>query len=96
MSSKEKHLGTIKSQIVGIQYCDDEAKSGEKIFFEREPDNSHDKNAIRVENPDFKKVGFLPKKASSWLAPLIDQGKVQIDGFVKDTYWTKPLSRRIL
>jgi hypothetical protein len=92
MSSKEKHLGTIKSQIVGIQYCDDEAKSGEKIFFEREPDNSHDKNAIRVENPDFKKVGFLPKKASSWLAPLIDQGKVQIDGFVKDTYYDNDYS----
>jgi hypothetical protein len=81
---KEKLLGSIKSQIVGIQYYDNEVKSGEKIFFEREPDNDHDKNAIRVENLDFKKVGFLPKKTSSWMAPLIDQGKVMIDGFAKE------------
>jgi hypothetical protein len=30
---KEKHLGNIKTQIVGIQYYDDEAKGCEKIFF---------------------------------------------------------------
>jgi hypothetical protein len=29
---KENYLGTIKSQIVGVQYCDDEAKGGEKSF----------------------------------------------------------------
>mgnify|MGYP003983970555 CR=1 FL=1 len=84
---KEKLLGNITSQIVGIQYYDDGVKGGEKIFFEREPDNDHDKNAIRVENLDFKKVGFLPKKSSSWMAPLIDQGKVMIDGIVKDSYY---------
>jgi hypothetical protein len=81
---KDELLGTINSQIVGIQYYDDEVKGGEKVYFEREPDNDHDKNAIRVENLDFKKVGFLPKKSSSWLAPLIDQGKVMIDGFAKE------------
>jgi hypothetical protein len=89
---KEKHLGTIKSQIVGIQYYDDEVKGGEKIFFEREPDNDHDKNAIRVENLDFKKVGFLPKRSSSWLAPLIDQGKLMIDGIVKESYYDNDYS----
>jgi len=83
---KEEHLGRIKSQIVGIQFYDDDAKASEQIFFEREPDNTHDKNAIRVENLDFKKVGFLPKKMSSWLSPLIDKGKVMIDGVVKDSY----------
>ena len=83
---KEKHLGNIKSQIVGIQYYDHEVKGREVIFFERKPNNSHDTNAIRVDNLDFEKVGFLPKKTSSWLAPLIDQGKVMIDGFVKDSY----------
>ncbi|MBT4641889.1 MAG: hypothetical protein HOC09_23980, partial [Deltaproteobacteria bacterium] len=46
------------------------------------PDNEHDENAVKVENLDFKKVGFLPMKTSSWLAPLIDQGKVMIDGLV--------------
>jgi hypothetical protein len=89
---KEKYLGSIKSQIVGIQYCDDQAKGGEKIFFEREPDNDHDKNAIRVENLDFKMVGFLPKKSSSWLAPLIDQGGVMIDGFVKEANYDNDYS----
>ena len=89
---KEKLLGNITSQIVGIQYYDDGVKGGEKIFFEREPDNDHDKNAIRVENLDFKKVGFLPKKSSSWMAPLIDQGKVMIDGIVKDSYYDNDYS----
>jgi SWI/SNF-related matrix-associated actin-dependent regulator of chromatin subfamily A3 len=71
---KEKHLGNIKSQIVGTQYYDSDVKGHEIIFFEREPDNTHDKNAIRGENLDFEKVGFLPKKTSSWLFPLIGKG----------------------
>jgi hypothetical protein len=56
------------------------------------PDNEHDENAVKVENLDFKKVGFLPMKTSSWLAPLIDQGKVMIDGLVKDSYYDNEYS----
>jgi hypothetical protein len=48
-------------------------KAVKKSFFEREPDNDHDTNAIRVENLDFKNVGFLPKKSSSWLTAAIMQ-----------------------
>jgi hypothetical protein len=82
--TRGKYLGTIQSEIVGIQYYDDQVKVSEKIMLEREPENDHDPSAIRIENLDFRQVGFLPKKTSAWIAPLIDQGKVMVDGVVVD------------
>ena len=62
---------------------------GEQINLEREPKNTHDRRAIRVENGHFEPVGYLPKSMASWLAPLIDKGKIHLDGYVpkesKDT-----------
>ena len=55
---------------------------GEQVNLEHEPENSHDKNAIRVENRHFQPVGYLPKGVAAWLAPLIDAGKLRVDGYV--------------
>jgi len=82
--SAEKLLGTLSTEIVGIQYYDAEVHPGETVHFEREPDNLHDTRAIRVENLDFRQVGHLPRRVVAWLAPLIDHGKVRIDGITGD------------
>jgi hypothetical protein len=49
---------------------------------EREHENQYDPNAVRVENQDFKKIGYLPRQVSAWLAPLLDEGKIQITNAV--------------
>ena len=42
-----------------------------------------------MENGQLEPVGYLPKSTASWLAPLIDKGKIHLDGYVpkesKDT-----------
>jgi hypothetical protein len=73
-------MGEISVVLAGTQYCDATVEGGEKVHFEREPDNPHDPNAIRVENEDFAKVGYLPRQAAAWLTPLIDRGAVYING----------------
>lgn len=75
-------LGKLTVALAGTQYCDATAEAGEAVHFEREPDNSHDRKAIRVENEDFAKVGYLPRQTAAWLTPLIDRGAVYVDGRV--------------
>ena len=75
-----KLLGEIFTEIAGKQYYEADIKPGEKIQLEREPDNQHDKNAIRVVNKSFKQAGYVPRRISSWLTPLIDSGEVWAEG----------------
>ena len=75
-------LGEIETEIVGMQYHKAKVFPGEQINLEREAKNAHDRRAIRVENGQFEPVGYLPRNMASWLAPLIDQGKIHLDGYV--------------
>ncbi|MFO7973574.1 MAG: HIRAN domain-containing protein [Candidatus Hydrogenedentota bacterium] len=75
-------LGEITVALAGAQYCHATAEAGEKAHLEREPDNTHDRNAIRVDNDDFLKIGYVPRRTAAWLTPLIDQGGVYVDGKV--------------
>ncbi|MGC9328865.1 MAG: ARPP-1 family domain-containing protein [Candidatus Hinthialibacter sp.] len=79
-NTQEKWAGEIRTQIAGMQYVRGRARPGEKVYLEREPDNPHDSFAIRIKNLDFEDVGFVPRQISSWLAVLIDQGKILVDG----------------
>jgi len=78
----EKLLGEFETFVVGMQYHDAVIRPGEGVNLEREPDNPHDANSIRVENPDFLPVGHIPRRISGWLAPLLDGGKVRAEGAV--------------
>jgi hypothetical protein len=82
-------LGEIETEIVGMQHHKAKIDPGEQVNLEREAKNSHDRRAIRVDNGNFEPVGYLPKSMAAWLAPLIDQGKIHLDGYVpkesKDT-----------
>jgi hypothetical protein len=95
---KEQHLGQIDTKIVGLQYYDARAKPGEKVYLEREPENSHDNNAVRAETLDFEKAGHLPRQLARWLAPLIDAGRVRVDAAVpveaqlNDGQFSQPLT----
>lgn len=75
-------IGEIVTRLSGMQYVSGEVKPGEKVYLEREPDNPHDPNAIRVKNLDFQNVGFVPRQTNVWLSPLIDQGKIAVNGTI--------------
>ncbi len=75
-AGKETFLGLLDSVVVGLQYHSARAVPGEEVYLERELENSHDPRAIRVDNPDFVPLGYLPRKDAAWLAPLLDRGLV--------------------
>ncbi|MDP6052287.1 MAG: HIRAN domain-containing protein [Candidatus Latescibacteria bacterium] len=79
MPLEEECLGDIRTVIAGSQFCDADAEIGDNLNLEREPDNPHDGHAIRIENEDFEKVGYVPRKIASWLAPVMDAGQVLAD-----------------
>jgi hypothetical protein len=88
-----RELGTLETRIVGIQYYEGEVDKGDKVSFKRDPANTHDKNAIEVHNPGNKMVGHLPGEYVAFLAPLIDEEKITLEGvvgFVEDR-WFIPL-----
>ena len=75
-------LGEIESEIVGMQYHEARLGPGEQINLERESTNAQVRYAIRVENGQCDPVGYLPARMACWLAPLIDQGEIRLDGYV--------------
>jgi len=81
-AAEEQLLGELEMRIAGTQYHETDVQPGEQISLEREPDNPHDEHAIVVENGHFQPVGHLPRRLCSWLAPLIDEGKVRVEGYV--------------
>ena len=80
MSKDKNYLGDIRTEVVGTQYYDGEIRPKDPVGIEREPGNDHDPNAIRVMSPDSEQVGHLPRRMAAWLAPLLDAGKVRVDG----------------
>jgi len=83
-SPTEQLLGEIETRIAGVQYYENTATPGEQMNLEREPGNPHDAHAIRVENGHFEPVGNIPRRMCSWLTPLVDSGKVRVDGCVPE------------
>jgi hypothetical protein len=52
------------------------------VVLVREPQNSFDKNAIRVDNVSGAKIGYIQKKEAAILAPWLDDTLVRIDSCV--------------
>ena len=59
----------------GIKRLAKNLSEEDKVFLVREPKNEYDELAIRVQNVDGKKLGFIPKKKNEVIARLMDAGK---------------------
>jgi hypothetical protein len=75
---EEQLLGELETCIVRVRRCKKQ-HDGPAIVIGREPD---DPQAIRVENRVLGLAGYLPEELVSWLARLIDQGAVRVEGHV--------------
>jgi hypothetical protein len=71
-------LGTLLVPLRGSNYCDALLLAGERARLVPEGDNPHDSNAIRVENSGGQKTGYVPRRVTAWLGPLLDEKRVTI------------------
>ncbi|CAG9950071.1 unnamed protein product [Clonostachys rosea f. rosea IK726] len=70
---------TLDAKIVGVRYYNGFASAGEVVLCRREPTNTHDRNAIRVENVLGQQIGHLPRTVVQKLAPFIDRGDLTVE-----------------
>lgn len=92
MTPKKPKRKTLKTEIVGIHYrvtpytrkmlASHAAQKPLKVVLEREPLNTHDKNAIRVVliSTPLKglHLGYVPRGVAEVLSPKLKSGKVTI------------------
>jgi len=72
------HIVVQHSPLAGFKYYDAKAlrsdiQEGDLLTFVREPDNPHDRNAIRLEWKG-RMLGYVPRRENSHLARQIDKG----------------------
>ncbi len=86
LSEKENEtfLGMLDSTVVGLQYHHGKVAAGEVVYLEREPENTHDSRAVRVDTQDFHPLGYLPRRDAAWLAPLLDWGLILGDARIPE------------
>jgi hypothetical protein len=64
------------SHIAGIEELEPHLGIGGKLDFFREPDNSHDKQAIVIKNAGGVKIGYVPKSDNAVFSRLMGAGKL--------------------
>ena len=65
-----------------------ELTAGTIVSLVREPDNKHDKLAIRIDNVSGDKLGYVPRRKNEVLSRLLDGGKM-LYGKVVDTEFSE-------
>lgn len=84
----QKEILLFETYIAGTMYIEDESlidalNLGEKLTLKREPQNAFDEKAIRVDNKDGKKLGYVPEKDNLVFSRLMDAGKMLYAKVVK-------------
>lgn len=74
-------FGRLDTWIVGIQYHGG-AKGLEspEVFFDRDPDNPFDPNAVAVFTRGGRQIGYLPRYDAEYFSPLIADGVIALKG----------------
>ncbi|KAJ3993334.1 SNF2 family N-terminal domain-containing protein [Lentinula boryana] len=77
---QDELIVSMKAQVVGLQYYKGLVGPGEEVILVREPNNIHDRNAIRVDNIGHAQVGHIPRSVVAKLAPLMDSRAITVEG----------------
>ena len=83
---KEQFLGEIQTEIARSEHYQAHLQAGQAIKLRREPNNNHGPTTIRVENEQSQAFGYVPRRTAAWLSPLIDSGKIRIEGYIPAVY----------
>lgn len=60
-----------KFKVTGASFYKNDSEEDELVFFELEPDNPHDKNAIKVLNAEGLMLGHIPKEIAQEIQDFI-------------------------
>ena len=63
------------THIEGIEAIGTSINKDDKLVFYREPDNTHDPQAIRIETIKKEKIGYVPQQDNLIFSRLMDAGK---------------------
>lgn len=86
-------FASLKTWIVGTQYYDGADEVGDsEVFFEQEPDNPFDRNAIAAFTPGGTQIGHLPRHDVLYLTPLINRGLIALRGSIQESRETGRIS----
>ncbi|XP_052276249.1 helicase-like transcription factor isoform X3 [Dreissena polymorpha] len=78
----ETCFGTLRGNIVGLQYYAGIVNRNEMVALQREPHNPYDCNAIRVLNVVGIQVGHIKRELAKPLAFILDKGLARLEGVV--------------
>jgi hypothetical protein len=86
-----REIFLIETHIAGTSYVDIEDIEptlliGDSLVFLREPDNEHDKMAIKIHDARGNKLGYVPRVNNEILANLMDAGKL-VFGKLEQKSW---------
>ncbi|KAF9883757.1 hypothetical protein FE257_002823 [Aspergillus nanangensis] len=81
-SANSMLYGNLYIKIVGVRFYDGHATRGEHVILKREPSNSYDSNAIRVDNVMGAQIGHIPRNMASKLAKYMDSNKLAVEGIL--------------
>lgn len=80
-NTEQLHLyGDLPTKVVGCQYYRGHASAGEQILMRREPGNSYDSNAIRIDNVAGTQIGHIPCRIAEKLAKFMDNSFLHVEG----------------
>ena len=89
-----KEILLMECHVAGTAYRDDiadiepELAIGDFLIFKRDPDNKHDKLAIKIYDKQGRLLGYVPKEKNEVVAHLMDAGKL-IFGKLELKQWQK-------
>ena len=72
-ATQHQRVASCEATIVGIRYYNGTVHPGEFVSLVREPNNSYDSNAIRVDNMQGEKVGHIKATQAKIMAPFLDE-----------------------
>ncbi|XP_052769521.1 helicase-like transcription factor [Mya arenaria] len=75
-------FGSLRGDIVGLQYYAGTVNKNEMVALQREPTNRYDVNAIRVLNVDRIQVGHIKRELARPLAYIMDGSFSRLEGVV--------------
>jgi hypothetical protein len=67
----------VSTRVVGVSFDNRQEviarlQIGDKVWLEREPDNPHDPNAIKVSRSNSDQIGYINRHLAASLAPFFD------------------------
>jgi len=82
-----KKLGMLETWIVGIQYYFGPIEKDIEIYFQRNPANEYDANAIEAYASGDRQIrGYLPRYDAEYFGSMIDSGAIYIRGLAGEKH----------